>query len=114
MYSDKSFLCSALFYAAIHGIRCIFFAQLADDVLHRYQHPVTHSVLGSKIGPRALCEGAARDGGGRTARASGFAPFSIRETQHESCWRSRFVFCGGLVQDGVNGRGTRTRRVAIS
>lgn len=28
----------------------------------------------------------------RTARASGFAPFSIRDTQYESCWRSRWVF----------------------
>jgi len=29
----------------------------------------------------------------RTASASGLTPFSIRETQYESCWRLRCVFC---------------------
>jgi hypothetical protein len=36
--------------------------------------------------------GATGDRAELTARASGFTPFSIRETQKESCWRVRFVF----------------------
>jgi hypothetical protein len=54
--------------------------------------------------------------GRRTAKASGFAPFSIRETQYESCWRSSLVFCIVLV--GCCAwcwwRETRTSSVAIS
>lgn len=60
--------------------------------------------------------GARKLGEKLTANASGLTPFSIKDTQYDSDWRSNWVFwwaCQWLVLE-LAAEATRTRRIDIS